>query len=95
MREGLPQVPCTAESLTRSNKLFYIGHSWGAQAGWYTLHEKNLADAFVSLETTIEFKTDTNELNHHFNQYAGIMFLKLKINELGSNYFIIWSFAAR
>lgn len=51
-----------AENLTRSNKLFYIGHSWGAQVGWYTLHQKGLADAFVSLETTIEFKTDNNEI---------------------------------
>ena len=51
-----------AESLTRSNTLFFIGHSWGAQVGWYTLHQKGLADAFVSLETTIEFKTDTNDI---------------------------------
>jgi dienelactone hydrolase len=51
-----------AESLTRSNTLFYMGHSWGAQVGWYTLHQKGLAEAFVSLETTIEFKTDTNEI---------------------------------
>lgn len=51
-----------AEDLTRSNTHFYVGHSWGAQVGWNTLHEKNPIDAFVSLETTIEFKTDTNEI---------------------------------
>lgn len=43
-------------------KVFYIGHSWGAQEGWCTLHEPGMADAFVSLETTIEWKTDTAEV---------------------------------
>ena len=44
------------------NKVFFIGHSWGAQMGWCNLHEPGLADAFVSLETTMEWKTDSAEV---------------------------------
>lgn len=51
-----------ARSLAKGNKVFYIGHSWGAQEGWCTLHELGLADAFISLETTMEWKTDTAEV---------------------------------
>ncbi|MBN2173945.1 MAG: hypothetical protein JW731_07430 [Bacteroidales bacterium] len=51
-----------AKSLTSNEHLFYIGHSWGAQAGWCFLYEEGRADAFVSMETTIEFKTGTNEI---------------------------------
>lgn len=51
-----------ARRLNGGNKVFYIGHSWGAQEGWCTLHEPGLADAFVSLETTMEWKTDTAEV---------------------------------
>ena len=51
-----------ARQLANGNKVFYIGHSWGAQEGWCTLHEPGLADAFISLETTMERKTDTAEV---------------------------------
>lgn len=51
-----------ARQVGNGNKVFYIGHSWGAQEGWCTLHEPSLADAFVSLETTMEWKTDTVEV---------------------------------
>ncbi|MCU0319211.1 MAG: hypothetical protein MUE88_03950 [Flavobacteriales bacterium] len=51
-----------ARQLANGNKVFYIGHSWGAQEGWCTLHELGLADAFISLETTMEWKTDTAEV---------------------------------
>ena len=51
-----------ARQLANGNKVFYIGHSWGAQEGWCTLHEPGLADAFISLETTLEWKTDTAEV---------------------------------
>lgn len=51
-----------ARQLANGNKVFYIGHSWGAQEGWCTLHEPGLADAFISLETTMEWKTDTVEV---------------------------------
>ena len=51
-----------ASQLAHGNKVFYIGHSWGAQEGWCTLYEPGLVDAFVSLETTMEWKTDTAEV---------------------------------
>lgn len=51
-----------ARLFANGHKVFYIGHSWGAQEGWCTLHEPGLADAFVSLETTMEWKTDTAEV---------------------------------
>ncbi len=51
-----------ASSITESNKLIFIGHSWGAQVGWTALSEQVQLDAFVSLETTIEFKTEESEI---------------------------------
>ncbi len=51
-----------ARQLANGHKVFYIGHSWGAQEGWCTLYEPGLADAFISLETTMEWKTDTAEV---------------------------------
>lgn len=51
-----------ARNLNAGDKVFYIGHSWGAQEGWCTLHDPGLADAFISLETTMEWKTDTAEV---------------------------------
>jgi pimeloyl-ACP methyl ester carboxylesterase len=51
-----------AKSIAGNNKLFYVGHSWGAQVGWTYLHKTGLADAFVSMETTIERKKDTLEI---------------------------------
>ena len=42
--------------------MFFVGHSWGAQEGWCFLHEKGWADAFVSMETTIEFKEIADSL---------------------------------
>lgn len=57
-----------ADQLANGNKVFYIGHSWGAQDGWCTLYEPGLADAFISLETTIEWKTDTAEVRDKWPQ---------------------------
>jgi hypothetical protein len=51
-----------ANELTNNEICFYIGHSWGAQIGFRHLYEKGWADAFVSLETTIEPKTDSLEI---------------------------------
>lgn len=51
-----------AKTLSSNQHLFYAGHSWGAQTGWCFLHEGDWADAFVSLETTIEYKTDTAQI---------------------------------
>jgi dienelactone hydrolase len=51
-----------AKSISTQDKIFFIGHSWGAQEGWCFLNDSNWVDAFVSLETTIEFKTDTTRI---------------------------------
>lgn len=48
-----------AKTMTKNNHLFYMGHSWGAQEGWCFLNETNQVSAFISLETTIEYKSDT------------------------------------
>ncbi|MBK9276365.1 MAG: hypothetical protein IPM49_17745 [Flavobacteriales bacterium] len=57
-----------ARTLANGHKVFYIGHSWGAQEGWCTLHEPGLADAFISLETTMEWKTDSAEVRDKWPQ---------------------------
>lgn len=48
-----------AKSISTRDKLFFIGHSWGAQEAWCFLDDSTWVDAFVSMETTIEFKTDS------------------------------------
>ncbi|MCB9896475.1 MAG: alpha/beta hydrolase [Planctomycetes bacterium] len=51
-----------ARTLTESPDVVFIGHSWGAQVGWCHLDEPGLVQAFVSMETTIEPKTDLAEI---------------------------------
>lgn len=51
-----------ARSLSATDSVFYIGHSWGAQEGWCLLAEPGMVQTFVSLETTLEWKTDTVEI---------------------------------
>lgn len=57
-----------AKSISPGQPIYYIGHSWGAQEGWISFHEKGLVDAFVSMETTIEFKTDTVEIKNKWQK---------------------------
>ncbi|MAL59221.1 MAG: hypothetical protein CMC14_04160 [Flavobacteriaceae bacterium] len=56
------KITAFAKELTTNDNLFFIGHSWGAQVGFTYLFDKNWASGFVSLETTIEFKTDSIEI---------------------------------
>lgn len=51
-----------ARQISGGSGVFYIGHSWGAQEGWSTLYEPGLVDGFISLETTMEWKTDSAEV---------------------------------
>jgi dienelactone hydrolase len=51
-----------AKTLTQNNQLYFIGHSWGAQEGWCFLSDSSYAKAFISMETTIEYKTDSTEI---------------------------------
>jgi len=48
-----------AKTVSPENQVFYIGHSWGAQEGWCFLNDPKWVSGFVSMETTIEYKTDT------------------------------------
>lgn len=50
------------KQLSNEQAIFYIGHSWGAQNGFRYLYEEAWAKAFVSLETTLEFRKDTTKL---------------------------------
>ncbi len=51
----LPKSVITfAKTLTTDSKLYFIGHSAGAQVGFKFLHQENWVDAFISLETTLE-----------------------------------------
>ncbi|UKN02343.1 hypothetical protein K6119_02260 [Paracrocinitomix mangrovi] len=43
------------QEVAGDNPSFYIGHSWGAQSGFSVLHEDLGFDAFVSMETTLEY----------------------------------------
>ena len=61
-----------AKSISSSEQLFYVGHSYGAQVGFCILHEKGLADAFVSMETTIEFKWPIKPLEHVMNTWPAL-----------------------
>lgn len=51
-----------SESLSGSKSVFFIGHSWGAQMGFRTLDKDTRIKGFVSLETTIEYKTDWKKI---------------------------------
>ena len=51
-----------AKTITNQNSVYFIGHSWGAQEGWCFLNDSSYVDAFVSMETTIEFKSDTTRI---------------------------------
>jgi dienelactone hydrolase len=59
---GIKTLSKYARNIAGKNPLIYIGHSWGAQVGWCYLHEPNWADAFISMETTIERKNDEAEI---------------------------------
>ncbi|MFN8208079.1 MAG: hypothetical protein U0T82_11815 [Bacteroidales bacterium] len=51
-----------AKTLTKSTFVFFIGHSLGAQMGLRTFDEDTTIKGLVSLETTIEFKTEPEKI---------------------------------
>ena len=69
-----------AQSLSSNENVYFVGHSWGAQVGFSLLYEKALANAFVSMETTLEFSDSTkiestwpklnNLMNLHEKDYS-------------------------
>lgn len=76
-----------AKSLTSNKKTGFVGHSWGAQTGLSFLHETNWADAFVSMETTLEL-WDSSKVSRRWP------FLYSIINKKASKYQIPMLFFA-
>lgn len=68
-----------AKTLTRNKQLYFIGHSWGAQEGWCFLNDSSYATAFISMETTIEYKTDSTKIKEIWPYVYDA--LKVKKNE--------------
>ncbi|MEM5567124.1 hypothetical protein WNY78_18550 [Psychroserpens sp. AS72] len=60
--ESLQSITKFAKSLTNSSSIFFIGHSMGAQMGLRTFGEDNSIKGMISLETSIEFKTDYEKI---------------------------------
>ena len=60
--ESLKTVTAFAKSLSNSSQLFFIGHSMGAQMGLRTFGRDSTIKGMVSLETSIEFKTDDEKI---------------------------------
>lgn len=60
--ECLKTITRFAGMLSHSPAIFFIGHSLGAQMGLRTFGQDTTIKGMVSLETTIEFKEDTNKI---------------------------------
>ena len=60
--ESLKTIIRFAQSITSSSDIFFIGHSMGAQMGLRTFGQDSTIKGMVSLETTIEFKTDYEQI---------------------------------
>jgi acetyl esterase/lipase len=58
----LRAVATYSKQISSDSTLFFIGHSWGAQIGLVSQTQTPFADAIVSMETTMEMKTDTAEI---------------------------------
>lgn len=64
-----------AKSLSSSTKIFYIGHSLGAQMGLRTFANDSSLARMISLETTLEFQSDTNKIKDYWAE----VYQKVKI----------------
>ena len=60
--ESLKTIIKFAQSITSSSNIFFIGHSMGAQMGLRTFGQNSTIKGMVCLETTIEFKTDYEQI---------------------------------
>ncbi len=60
--QSLRSVLQFAQSLSNSKAIFFIGHSWGAQMGLRAFAQVATIKGLISLETTIEFKTDFEKI---------------------------------
>lgn len=78
--QGLAALLDFGHTLT-TNGVFVIGHSWGAQNGWMLLPGTELVKAFVSLETTLEFKEDSASIQTFWPElYAHLFEDKVVLN---------------
>lgn len=60
--ESLRSLLAFARSISRNPHIFFIGHSMGAQMGFRAFGEENSISGMVSLETTIEFKQQDDQV---------------------------------
>ena len=60
--ESLKTITEFAKSLTHSSSIFFVGHSMGAQMGLRTFGQDSTIKGMISLETSIEFKTDYEKI---------------------------------
>lgn len=60
--ESLKTISNFAQSLTNSSNIFFVGHSMGAQMGLRTFGQDSTIKGMVSLETSIEFKSDYDKI---------------------------------
>lgn len=60
--ESLKTIILFAQSITSSSNIFFIGHSMGAQIGLRAFGQDSTIKGMVSLETSIEFKTDYEQI---------------------------------
>lgn len=59
---SLRNVVKFAGTLTTSSRIFFIGHSWGAQMGFRSFDNDTSIKGLISLETTIELKEDFKKI---------------------------------
>jgi hypothetical protein len=60
--ESLKAITRFAQSISYSPYIFFVGHSMGAQMGLRTFGQDSTIKGMVSLETSIEFKTDYEKI---------------------------------
>lgn len=60
--ESLMTITEFAKSLSNSSSFFFVGHSMGAQMGLRTFGQDSTIKGMISLETSIEFKTDYEKI---------------------------------
>lgn len=65
-----------ARTISSNPNVYFIGHSWGAQMGLLTVAQDGLVQGFVSLETTLEYKTDTNKIKEFWPELFDVIATK-------------------
>lgn len=66
-----------AKTVCAGSKIFFAGHSLGAQMGWRSLASSSAINGFISLETTLEFKNDSAGIVEYWPE----LWQKLKVEK--------------